>query len=134
MQDLSVSASTMVILNSRSNYREWAANIKATAMIGGFWDAITGKNEASADIKDKIAQHETKASGLILKTVNQVILLELNTLTPPNTNTDNETTSDNQSVRDPPVSAMWAHLKTKYKKKDGIASCQGHSHPVASSA
>ena len=127
MQDLAVTASAMIILNGRSNYREWAANVKATAMIGGFWNAILDKNDtdtdASADIKDKIAQREMKASGLILKTVNQVILLELDALTSTTADPNsNETTTDTQSVADPSASAMWVHLKSTYEKKDGVAS------------
>ena len=92
-------------------------------MIGGFWDAIIGNNNppsgASDEINGKFAQCEMKAKGLILKTINKVILLKLNSITETR---ESELGQRTTVIEDPSALFMWKYLKTTYEKKDGVAS------------
>ena len=59
------------LLSSQAQYQDWALEVTATAMMGGFHGPFVGDNSSQGkdDEIDKFHQREMKARGLILKTV-----------------------------------------------------------------
>jgi len=101
------------ILSSQAQYLDWSLEFKATAMMGGFHDALIGQNKTTStepSETDKVSQRELKAKGLILKTISQVLRRELMAL--------HFTTTATSTTTDIPATAqqMWEHLKLKFKE------------------
>lgn len=102
------------LLSSQAQYIDWALEIEATAMIGGFHAPLVGENTTNstdATELDKISQREQKAKGLILKTISQELRKELVALR----------VSTSSSSTPVPANAenMWNYLKSRFKKKTG---------------
>ena len=112
--DLSISQ--IPVLNSQAQYQKWSLEVTATAMIGGFNAPLIGTNvleTTDADQLDKLRQREEKATGLILKTVSQVLRKELMELRFPTSTTKPDLIPAN-------AEQMWNHLKKKFEKKKGL--------------
>jgi hypothetical protein len=107
--ELTALAGNTVILAGKSNYQRWAWSVEGTARLGLFWSAFDGTNaplDNSATQKESSNQREMKALGLIMKTVDPVIALELQSM---------PDISDNQTpptTRRPTAEEIWKHLKT----------------------
>ena len=113
-----ISTSKIPQLNSQAQYQIWSSEVTATAMLGGFYNALVGKNKTTstdADMLDKIEQRELKAIGLILKTVSEIIREELRNLGHKVTVTADETTTT--EIEPESAHGMWEHLKAKFSKK-----------------
>jgi len=75
--------SRIPLLSSQAQYFDWAMQVEATAMLGGYYDPLIGQNTTTstdASDVDKINQREQKAKGLIFMTVSQPIRRELQEL------------------------------------------------------
>ena len=118
--DLSHIAAKVTVLTGKSNYRDWAVDLKATAKMGGFWNAYIDKNKAgataTAEEQDRVDQRNMKAEGLLYKTVSQVIRIELDTYRVTDTSVSPPSTCK------PTVAEMWKYIQDTYEKKDGVAS------------
>ena len=115
--DLGSIAGNTVILQGCSNYQKWAWSIEGTAQLGTFWSAYDGTNKALDDTPEKLeaaANRETKALGLIKKTVDPIVALEIQSLTIA------DTTATGGS-RPPNAKEVWDHLKKLYQKSDGVS-------------
>src|ERR1700753_2215958 len=101
--DLTSLTSQNVVLNGQSNYQKWAWSIGGTARLGGFWPIFDGTNDPT---DTSAAQHEMKALGLIMKTVDSVIALEIQSMPSITTTT---------TSRFPNTKEVWDFLKTKWR-------------------
>ena len=125
--ELTSLAGNTVILAGKSNYQRWAWSVEGTARLGLFWSAFDGTNtplDTSAAQKESSSQREMKALGLIMKTVDPVIALELQSM---------PSISDNQTpatTRRPTAKEIWEHLQTRYQKSDSTSSL--YRKPAAS--
>jgi len=109
-------AGNTVILNGKSNYQRWAWSVEGTARLGLFWLAYEGKNEpldTSATQKESCIQREMKALGLLMKSVDPVIALEIQSM---------PDITETTSTRRPMAKEIWDHLKTHYQKSDAVSS------------
>jgi len=105
------------ILQGTTNYTDWAMEVEATAQMGKFWRAFTGKNspvDTSATAVDNAANREEAALGLIKKTVIKTIALDLRSIPDPKDPT--------KTITEPTSHQLWEYLKTMYSKKEGITS------------
>lgn len=112
MSTIDLSIAKIPVLSSQAQYVDWALEVTATAMIGGFYAPLTGENTTSsteASELDKLKQREQKAKGLILRAVSPVLKKELIALSP-------------KTSKSPPAGAkeMWDHLKSRFEKKAGM--------------
>jgi hypothetical protein len=122
--ELTALTSTTVILSGKGNYQKWSWNIGGTARLGGFWPALDGTNTPAEDTAvhiEAVAQREMKALGLLMKTVDPVIALEIQSMP----KVEVTKTENNKSVttsRSPNAKEIWDFLETRYHKSDAITS------------
>ena len=117
---LAAIAGNHIILTGKSNYQKWAWNIGGTARLGLFWAALEGTNtpiDTTAAQKEVCNQREMKALGLIMKSVDPIIALELQSM--PDVSVTSGTTG---TTRRPNANEIWNHLKSQYQKTDAISS------------
>ena len=117
--DLAAIAGKTIILSGKANYQQWAWSVEGTAKLGLFWSAYDGTNTPAdpnnPTQKEACDQREMKALGLIMKTVNPVIALELQSM--PDITSTTATTP-----RRPNAKEIWDNLKSKHQKSDAVTS------------
>ena len=122
--DLTQSIGKVPVLTGHSNYREWALDVKATARIGGLYKSLLGTDKAiTTEPKDvgiaALETREEKAIGLITKTISAVLKVELDEYQVLQTTTSGTTTTT--ALGDPTANNLWAYLKNKFEKVDGVS-------------
>ena len=103
------------------NYQQWAWSVEGTAKLGLFWSAYDGTNVPvdanNATQKEACDQREMKALGLIMKTINPVIALELQSMS------DVSVTQGTPATKcRPNAKEIWDHLQSNYQKSDAVSS------------
>ena len=122
--DLAAIAGNTVILHGRSNYEKWAWSIEGTAKLGLFWSAYDGTNvpiDTTADKKEACLHRERKALGLLKKTVDPIIALEIQSMSDIKVTTIDPTSEVvTITTRRPTAKDVWDHLKGLYQKADAV--------------
>ena len=95
--DLATIGGNITILTGRSNYQRWAWSIEGTARFSRFWVAYGGTTAVTLTDAQK-EYNENKALGLIMKTVDPNIALEIQSIPDIIDTTVNPNTTDRKSV------------------------------------
>ena len=121
--------SCILILTGSTDYARWSLAIKNAAMMADVWEYLDGTEThpevAAKDQKptadEKVAikawkKANSKALGLMGSTCTEELQLHIDEYCVTTTLLGEAHTSDS-----PPTAAeVWAHLATKYEKKDGV--------------
>jgi len=124
--DLTTIAGNTIILTGKSNYQRWTWSVEGTARMGLFWSAYDGTNtpaDTTAAQQEACTQREMKALGLIMKTVDSNIALEIQSM-PDATDSvlDAKNNTTTTTKRRPNTKEIWDHLKSRYQKVDPVSS------------
>jgi hypothetical protein len=109
--------SKLPTLQGSTNYQDWAMEIEATAKLGKFWRAFTGKNasvDSTAASQENAANREEAALGLIGKTIIKTIARDLRSFPDPSDPT--------KTITDGTAQQLWERLKLLFSTKEGITS------------